>query len=75
MCWAFSLSQYVDEACRNVRNHLKERNCDAYVQEYTYFMPKKAPAPMSNKYRPAIDIYPELNATDAAYYQSLIGIL
>ena len=38
-------------------------------------MPKKAPAPMSNEYRPKIDISPELNATDAAYYQSLIGIL
>ena len=38
-------------------------------------MPKKAPAPMSNEYRPEIDISPELNATDAAYYQSLIGIL
>ena len=23
MCWAFSWSQYVGEACRNVRNHLK----------------------------------------------------
>ena len=75
MCWAFSLSQYVDEACRNVRNLLKERNDDAYVQECTHLMPKKAPAPMSNEYRLEIDISPELNATDAAYYQSLIGIL
>ena len=38
-------------------------------------MPKKAPAPMSNEYRPEIYISFELNATDAAYYQSLIGIL
>ena len=38
-------------------------------------MPNKAPAPMSNEYRPKIDISPELNATDAAYYQSLIGIV
>ena len=38
-------------------------------------MPKKAPAPMLNEYRPEIDISPELTATDAAYYQSLIGIL
>ena len=30
---------------------------------------------MSNEYRPEIDISPELNATDAAYYQSLVGIL
>ena len=38
-------------------------------------MPKKSPIPMSNKYCPEIDIYFELNATNAAYYQSLIGIL
>ena len=30
---------------------------------------------MAYEYRPEIDISPELNATDAAYYQSLIGIL
>ena len=30
---------------------------------------------MSNKYRLEIYISPKLNATDAAYYQSLIGIL
>ena len=75
MCWAFGLSQYVGEACWSVRNHLKEKNSDAYVQECTYFMPKKAPTPMLNKYCPKIDISPELNVTDAAYYQSLIGIL
>ena len=38
-------------------------------------MPKKAPASMSNIYRPKIDISPELNATDTAYYQSLIDFL
>ena len=58
MCWSSSLSQYVGEACRNVRIHLKERNGDDYVQECTYFMSKKAPAPMSNEYRPEIDISP-----------------
>ena len=68
MCWAFSLSQYVGEARRNVPNYLKERNGDAYVQKCTYFMPKKVPAPMSNEYRPKIDISRELNAADAAYY-------
>ena len=75
MCWAFSLSQYVGEACQNIRNHLKERNGDTYVQECTYFMPKKVPAPMPNEYHPKTDISPELNATIAAYYQSLIDIL
>ena len=75
LCWAFSSSQYVQEACRNVRAYLKQRNGDDKLQECKYHMPNKAPAPMSNKYRPEIDISPELNATDAAYYQSLIGIV
>ena len=38
-------------------------------------MPNKAPTPMPNEYCPEIDISPELNATDATYDQSLVGIL
>ena len=38
-------------------------------------MPNKADAPLTNTYRPELDISRELNETDAAYYQSLIGIL
>ena len=30
---------------------------------------------MSNEYHPKIDISPELNPTDADFYQTLIGIL
>mmetsp|Transcript_36414 Transcript_36414/g.36799 ORF Transcript_36414/g.36799 Transcript_36414/m.36799 type:complete len:146 (+) Transcript_36414:263-700(+) len=45
------------------------------MQEYTYFLPKNAPAPMSIDYCPEIDILSELNSTDTAYYQSLIRIL
>ena len=74
-CWAFSLSQYVQEACQNVRIYLKQRNGDDKLQDYTYHMPNKATAPMSNEYRPEIDISHELNATDAAYSISLVGIL
>ena len=29
---------------------------------------------MTTEYRAEIDVSPELNATDAAYYQSLIGV-
>ena len=38
-------------------------------------MVSRAETPISTLYRPEVDISPELNATDAAYYQSLIGIL
>jgi hypothetical protein len=36
---------------------------------------KKATAPITTDYRPELDASPELNPSDAAYYQSLIGIL
>ena len=74
-CWAFSLSQYVQKACQNVRIYLKQRNGDGKLQDCTYHMSNKAPAPMSNEYCPQIDISFELNDTDATYYQSLVSIL
>ena len=75
LCWAFSLSQYVQEACQNIGVYLKQRNGNENLLDCTYYMPNKTPASMFNEYRPKIDISPELNATDAAYYQSLVGIL
>ena len=75
ICWAFKSSQYVQEACKNVCNHLKERNGEKKVQECTHFFLKKAPSPMTTYYRVEIDISPELNATDATYYQLLIGVV
>ena len=63
-----SSSQYIQEACKNVRNHLKLRNKDDKLQDCKYFLPQKAPGPMTTDYRAEIDVSPELNATDAAYY-------
>ena len=37
--------------------------------------PKPRDAPMSNGYRPELDESDELDEVDAAYYQSLIGVL
>ena len=73
-CWAFSSSQYVQEAVRNVRKCLQKRY-EEKNDHIKFHLPKKAPAPMSNDYRPEVDISEELDATDAAYYQSLIGIV
>ena len=47
VCWAFSSSQYVQEACKNVRNHLKLRNKDDKLQDCKYFLPQKAFANMA----------------------------
>ena len=38
-------------------------------------MPSKADTPLTTTYRPGLDVSRELNVADAAFYQSLIGIL
>ena len=63
--WAFSSSQYVRSAVENV---------EAYIVERGWKLPR-ANTPIQTSYRPELDTSNELNETDAAYYQSLIGIL
>ena len=65
-CWSFSSSQYVQNAVSNVTKYLKERNLA---------LPKRASAPFRGEYRPEIDCTPELTPSEAAYFQSLIGVL
>ncbi len=74
-CWAFSSSQYVQAACKNVKKYLEKLNKDLHPKDQTYFLPKRANAPFGNNYRPEIDVSAELSPEFAAYYQSLIGIL
>ena len=64
--WAFSLSQYVQSAVKNVEAHLSKSGGK---------LPTRAATPFSSGYRPEIDVSEELLPTNAAYYQSLIGIL
>ena len=45
------------------------------MREKKQTFPKQRDAPISNKYQPEIDESAELDAVDAAYYQSLIGVL
>ena len=65
--WAFSSSQYVQAAVKNVESYLDEQD--------KWSMPKKAETPMTTSYRPELDVTPELAPKEAAYYMSLIGIL
>ena len=64
--WAFWFSRYVSESVKNVEKHLERKGRK---------LPTKAETPIQTVYRPELDVSPELNPTDAAYYQSLIGIL
>ena len=62
----FQLSQYVQAAVANVGR---------YLAECSKSLPRSAPAPFTAHYRPEIDVSNPLSSTEAAYYQSLIGIL
>jgi hypothetical protein len=66
--WSLSPSKYVQEAIRNVREHLKKeydgRNLD-----------KRASTAFAKDYRAELDVSEELGPEDASYYQSQIGVL
>ena len=65
-CWAFGSAQYVRAAVNNVETYLKERGGS---------LPARVCTPLSNGYRPELDMSEELRPDEASYYQSLIGIL
>ena len=64
--WAFSASQYVQEAVKTLEQSLAEKGMKLSVL---------APTPLTSGYRPELDVSPELDVDDSAQYQSLIGIL
>ena len=65
--WAFSSSQYVQAAVKNVESYLEKQE--------RWKLPTTAETPMVTSYRSELDVSPELGDVDAAYYMSLIGIL
>ena len=67
--WAFSASQYIQSTVRNVEEYLKKRG------DGRWSLPAKAETPIQSTYHPELDESPELDAEDALYYQSLIGVL
>jgi hypothetical protein len=70
--WAFGSSQYVKAAVANVQEHLRKLNGSKI---WANCLPKRVQTPLSCDYRPEIDISPECDEADAAYYHSLIGVL
>jgi hypothetical protein len=63
--WALSSSQYVQEAIKNVENHLATQNKTL----------KKSNQPFPTEYRPELDISPLLIEDSVHYYQSQLSIL
>jgi hypothetical protein len=51
------------------------KNVERYLDLQGGKLPSKAETPMQTSYRPELDVTPELGTTDAAYFQSVIGIL
>ena len=68
-CWAFSLSQYVQAAVKNVEEYLSKRTDNRWK------LPERAETPIQTSYRPELDVSLELNATESLYYQLLVGVL
>lgn len=64
--WGISSSKYVQAAVQNVEDYLKQKGKQ---------LVKKADTPMTTAYVPELDVSPELDPDEAAYFQSLIGIL
>jgi hypothetical protein len=64
--WSMSSSKYVQEAVKNVKEWLMRRDRK---------LPSRCSTPLPTSYRPELDISQELNAVDANYFQSVIGIL
>ena len=67
--WALSPSQYVQTAVKNVEEYVNAQD------RKDLKLPTRAETLMRTSYRPELDVMPELDAKDSAYYQSLIGIL
>ena len=65
-CWAMGSQQYLKEAIRNVEKWLSERDSQ---------LKTKAQGPLPSNYSPELDVSPELDASDASYYASTIGVL
>jgi len=64
--WAWSASKYVQELVKNLETELTKRGLK---------LKKGVNAPLSNDYRPEVDLSPECNDEDAKLYLSLIGAL
>jgi hypothetical protein len=68
-CWAFSSSQYVQAAVKNVEEYLSKRD------DVNWNLLARAETPIQTSYRPELDVSPELQPMDATYHISLIGVL
>ena len=60
---------------KNVKQYINKKGDHEKTEFNIHKLPKKARAPFKGDYRPELDVSEELSPEQAAYYQSLIGIL
>ena len=65
-CWSFSLSQYVQNAVKNVEDYRSKCGLGPLP---------RVQSPWPSNYRLEADVTSELTLIQASYFQSLIGIL
>jgi hypothetical protein len=66
--WVLSPSKYVQEAVKNLEEYLEQEHNGQRLQ-------KKRSTPITPSYWPDLNVTPELDAENANYYQSQIGVL
>ena len=59
-CYTYSASQYIQNAVRIVEDHLKEK---------VMALMTRAKSPLSNNYRPELDVSPELGVDEASHVE------
>ena len=64
--WSISTSKYIQDAVKNVERRLADMGLK---------LNPGGNAPITNGYRPEVDVSPVLNSDDTNFYQSLIGTL
>ena len=65
-CWTMASSKYIQGVMKNVVVTLKDK--------FQLSLPKNSKNPFPIDYRPEVDVLAELDANEANYYQTLIGI-
>ena len=66
IAWSMSSSKYIQDSISNLQKQMEKKGLK---------LRPNTRAPISSKYRPELDISPELKADEASLYMSLIGTL
>ena len=72
-CWYMSSDEYCKAAIQNVEAWLYKKSMQ--IQDPHLKLPTKTACVFPSKWKPELDVTPELNKEDASYYQQQVGVL